>query len=384
MMQRQPQGEVKVFNEMLGKNYTIKEVDLKNDGIPESIDTLIIAGPKENFTDWELYQIDQFLMKGKSLAVFADPFREVQQNRQGMMGGGMRQPFYLPLSTGLEKLLDSYGVKAKRSYLMDKECFVSQNVQTGKMPIYFAPKITNENIKHDYDFMDNIKMLYVAKVAPLEIDEKKLNDNDITTNLLFSSSSQAWEMTGRITLYPMMIRPPQDEKKYSQFPLAYILEGGFKSYFADKKIPEKPKNEEKKEEGNDDAKDKKEKPQTKKEVKKSVYTEAKDVIQKGDPSKIFMIGSSEVIKDNILISEGMPNAIFIMNVLDYLNNREDIAVMRAKKQIFNPIDKTGMFARRFIQYFNIAGIPVIIIILGIIFWMKRKTRRKNIRKIFAK
>ncbi|KKL10548.1 hypothetical protein LCGC14_2554740, partial [marine sediment metagenome] len=43
---------------------------IKEDEIPENIDTLIIAGPKENFSDWELFQIDQFLMKGKSLAIF--------------------------------------------------------------------------------------------------------------------------------------------------------------------------------------------------------------------------------------------------------------------------------------------------------------------------
>ena len=60
MQQQKPEG-LKNFNTLLGKKYTIKKINLKNEDIADSVDTMIIAGAKENFSDWELFQVDQFL-----------------------------------------------------------------------------------------------------------------------------------------------------------------------------------------------------------------------------------------------------------------------------------------------------------------------------------
>ena len=77
-MQPQQAGSLTKFNYLLSSNYSITQIDLKNEEIPDSIDNLIIAGAKENFSDWELFQIDQFLMKGKSIALFMESFNEIQ------------------------------------------------------------------------------------------------------------------------------------------------------------------------------------------------------------------------------------------------------------------------------------------------------------------
>ena len=65
------------------------------------------------------------------------------------------------------------------------------------------------------------------------------------------------------------------------------------------------------------------------------------IIKKGKEAKIFIIGTSEIIKNNIIDENGQtPNAIFISNTIDYLNNREDIALMRGKHQRFNLLKDT--------------------------------------------
>ena len=105
------------------------------------------------------------------MAIFLDAFNEIQQKRPQQYG--FNQPVYLPLNTGLGKLLDHYGIKEKKSYVMDENCYVNRDQTSGEMPIYFAPVIKNENINHSLDFIENIKQLIVLKVSPLEIIEEK-------------------------------------------------------------------------------------------------------------------------------------------------------------------------------------------------------------------
>ena len=146
--QFQQREDLKKLNAILSKEYSVKEIKLE-DPIPESIDTLIIAGVKENFNDWQLFQIDQFLMKGKSLALFIDSFNEIMPQRQQ---GRFQQPVYLPINTGLEKLLDHYGLKVKKSYQLDESCYINRGRMGEEMPIYYAPMIKNEKINHSLDF----------------------------------------------------------------------------------------------------------------------------------------------------------------------------------------------------------------------------------------
>lgn len=385
MMQPQQQEALGQFNSVLSKEYSVKKVTLGEEPIPESIDTLIIAGAKDNFSDWELYQIDQFLMKGKSLALFVDAFREIQQQNQRQ--GGFQQPVYLPLNTGLEKLLSHYGLSVKKSYLLDENCYVNRDRSGNEMSIYFIPMIENEKINHGFPFMENVKQLVTIKVSPLEADTKKVEDNGLKLTELFASSDRSWEMSGRINLMPFMIRPPQDEKEFASKPLAYLLEGEFPSYFADKPVPEKPKKEEETGTESADKKDQ-EKEKPKPVVKETGVKGEKGILAKGKPGKIFLIGSSEGLKDNVLQQQrGManPNADFLLNTLDYLNNREDIAVMRSKVQRFNPLKKNiSPFARFMAKLVNIGGLPVLFILFGIFLWVRRTARRKQIQAMFSK
>ncbi|UCH95551.1 MAG: Gldg family protein [Candidatus Aminicenantes bacterium] len=379
---QQPEA-LRRFNDLLSREYTLKEITL-DDPIPESIDTLIIAGVKENFSDWQLFQVDQFLMKGKSLALFIDSFNEIVPQRQR----GFQQPVYLPLNTGLEKLLDHYGLKVKKSYLLDENCFINRGRNREEMPIYFAPIIKNEKINHSLAFLENITQLVMIKASPLEADKEKLKKNKLDLKQLFTSSDKSWEMSGRINLMPFMIQPPPDDKKESK-PLAYLLEGEFPSYFAGKPIPEKPKKEEdqdKEEEGNGDDKDKEAKPDEKKTVVTDSKVKLKEaIITKGQPGKIFLIGTSEILKDNALDEAGAsPNAMFLLNTLDYLNNQEDIAVMRSKVQRFNPLKETKPFTRYFVKWANTLGLPALFVVVGILIWINRTNRKKRIQAMFGK
>jgi hypothetical protein len=92
-----------------------------------------------------------------------------------------------------------------------------------------------------------------------------------------------------------------------------------------------------------------------------------------------------MLKNSMLDEAGRsPNAMFIMNVLDFLNNREETALMRSKEQLFNPLDDTDAGTKTFVKSFNIAGLPVLVILFGILVWFRRHSRKKQIQMMFQK
>ena len=366
------------FNKFLREEYTIKRVNLKDGGIPEGLPLLIIAGPKEKFTDYELYQIDQFLMKGRSLAIFLDSFKEVRpQNNGEMMTGYNGMPSYLPLNTGLEKLLKHYGMYVEKAYVLDKTCFnqrVPVRLGGGEHPIYFAPIIKDEFINKNVDFLKNIKGLVLLKASPVDIDKEVVKKNGLKAIRLFSSSKESWEMKDRITLNPMVIYPPRDKSKYKQVSLAYILEGSFPSYFADRTIPVK---KQKNKSGGKTGKNK--------GIDTSKVTGMYTTIKRSKSARIFLIGTSEILTNRVFNEDGTsPNDQFVMNTIDYLNGREGYAVMRSKIQQFNPLKDIGAETKTAIKVANIVGLPILVIFTGLVIWFRNIIRKRRIQQIFMK
>ena len=385
-MGRQNPDEISTFSNLISKTYSLKPIDLKDQSIPDSLNCLVIVRPTEKFSDYELYQIDQALMKGTNLALFIDAFKEINPNNQ--QGFGLnRGPNYVPLDTGLDKLLLHYGIHVKKSYVLDENSHkqrLPSNMGGGERPIYFAPIIKNKNINHDLNFIRSIKGLVAVKISPLELDEAQISKNNLKAVKLFTSSEKSWEIGKNISLNPMFLPPPPSDDEKQSFPLAYIVEGEFPSYFAGKSIPEKKSPDE-----NTDTQEKKEstsEPAEKKtQIDMSKIKSQGETISKGKPAKIFLMASAEMLKDNVLDPEGdSPNDMFILNTIDALSHRENIAVMRSKVLSFNPLNDTGSLTKTFVKTFNIAGLPVLLVFLGLFVWLRRHSRKKRIQMMFQK
>lgn len=371
-MMGQTQSEMNSFNTLIAQNYSVKDVNLASGGIPGDINSLIIANPTANFTDYELFQIDQALMSGKSLAIFLDSFMETQP--QDSPFGFSPTPGFTPVDTGLEKLLNHYGLTVQKSYVMDENCFKQdmQQFGAGERSIYFAPLIQNQNINNNLDFMKNINGLVTLRVSPVNIDEAVLAKTGVKATPLFSSSRQSWEMKDNINLNPMLITPPREDVEKKSYTLAYYLEGSFTSFFDGKPIPEKIPVD-----TPEDATNQAE------NASKSIQKEG-GFIGKSKPARILLVASAEMLKDSMLDEQGQsPNATFVLNAIDAVNGKEKTALMRSKKQSFNPLDETGPMAKSLLKVFNIAGLPLLVVLFGIIVWFKRKARKKRIQTMFA-
>lgn len=355
------------FFRLLGDNYKVMPVDLKSDNLDE-VNALIVPGIKEKLSDYELYRLDQFIMSGRPVLFLVDTFTE-QKSRQ-MMG----VPSLKAIDTGLEKLLLSYGIDVRKSIVMDENCFkqkLPQALGGGEQKLYYAPIIKNENINHNLPYLENIKGFVVLLNSPVILDKNKVKDG-LKGEVLFKSSKKSWIQSGFIALNPMFIQPPKGSNSFKQQPLAVQLEGKLTSYFKGKPIPEKPEKVEKKD-----------KNKKKKNVAKNIKPENAK-LDSTDSAKLIVFGTSAIIKNNFIDRDGMgPNAILVLNAVDYLTGKIDFAKMRSKSQFYNPLKETTPSKRAFIKWFNIAGLPLLVALFGLFVWFMRKRKMERIRQLFS-
>jgi len=390
--QQEPEEALNNFRTTVSQNYSIKEVRLEDGPIPAALKTLVIARPTEKFSEYELLQIDQHLMRGNNLALFLDSFNEIFPSRQQMTMGMSRGPRYEPIDSGLEKLLEHHGVRIRQSYVLDENCYRQEmpaRMGGGERPIYFAPLVEKRNINNTLEFMTNIKRLVTLKISPLEQIDERIKENGLSVEPVMASSKKSWEMRGRINLNPAMISPPPADSMQS-FPLAYLIQGRFESYFKDRPLPEKtpvesdlPGEEATEEDSGAPSAAAIDADAESAKIPAEVQSEG-GFLADGEPAKVFLLPSSAMLSDNVLDAEGRTiNTVFILNALDALNDRVDIAVMRAKKQQLNPLEPTGAGTKTLVKTVNIAGLPVLVALFGVGVWFRRISRKRHIQALFT-
>jgi ABC-type uncharacterized transport system involved in gliding motility auxiliary subunit len=103
------------MQEVIGRNfpfYTFVDVDMKGGDAPidDTLDGLVMLQPGKDIPEKELRRIDEFVMKGKSLAVFASAVNLKEHDAT------MNAKLDLH---GLDKLLEGYGVELHKDVVLD-------------------------------------------------------------------------------------------------------------------------------------------------------------------------------------------------------------------------------------------------------------------------
>ncbi len=318
------------FRPLVPDMYDFKDIDLSGEEIPGSIKTLIINGPKSSFTDEELLKIDQFVMNGNSLIVFLDSFKEDTSRP--------RNPFnqsapMVPNETGLEKLLGHYGLSIGNGIVLDSRCLYYRGES-----IHLIPEIGTDGLDGKNEITRNLKRLYFVKSSPVNADDAKLSKVAAKKSVLVKSSNGSW-LTRDFMPWSMF---PPDESKRAQFNLAMLVEGRFESFFkgADiTKLTSAPKEEGK------GAKD----------AARNKMAQVSVIEQAIRPGKILLAGSSEITKFDYQSRQGgdRPNAVFIQNIVDYMNGNYGVPDMRSKGLEINPINDDNVLARLIRRLFNL-------------------------------
>jgi ABC-type uncharacterized transport system involved in gliding motility auxiliary subunit len=219
--------------------YSFQDVDLKNgdNEIPDELDGLIITQPGKDLTDKELRRIDQFVMKGKSLAVFASAVN-VKPNDAAMSA---------TLNThGLEKLLEGYGIALSKDAVLDLGRRVRLVVPTmgglaqaafpQLLDVQDDPRYGPEEKLIDTGFAGLFRVEDVAVPLASSVTLKKDRQPGAKMQVVMRSTPDSVHMTGE-NADLRLIQPPKELAaklkglKKEQFGLAADVEGTLKTAF---------------------------------------------------------------------------------------------------------------------------------------------------------
>jgi ABC-type uncharacterized transport system involved in gliding motility auxiliary subunit len=347
------------FYQLVTQEYEVDGFFAEN-GLPDGLRTALVVGPRGEFSDFELFQLDQFLMRGGSLALFLDAFDiAIEGNRST----------YFERQTGIEKLIEHYGVRLMPGLLLDQRSYIVNEIDPSgvavQSPVYSAPEISREQLNADFPFLRNIENMILLNVTPVELAEEL--PEGVTAHPMIRSSEEGWVITEPNFNSPVTAQPPPDSEQ-SQFTIAYLLEGAFDSYFADKPLPTPPAGDEAGPAPIDDE-------------RISIYRE---FLPRSTGGKLLVMGTSMTFHNSLIDAEGrLPVALFVQNTIDFMNGREGVAEMRAKGARFRPLDETTPFVRALTKYLNIAGLPMLVILAGLVVWLLHRARRRQIQRMFA-
>jgi ABC-type uncharacterized transport system involved in gliding motility auxiliary subunit len=218
--------------------YTFSDVDLKagEAEIPDDLDGLIITQPGKDLNEKELRRIDQFVMKGKALAVFVSAVN-VKANDATMNA---------TMSThGLEKLLEGYGVTVNKDVVIDVWRHARVVVQTAGgaaaaelqqvLEVQDDARFTGDEQLVDTSFpcLFRVEDMAVPFASSITLHADKQPGTKM--QVVMRSSPAAVHLTGdTIDLKPFQKWAPKLKGlQQQQFPVAANVEGTLKTAFPD-------------------------------------------------------------------------------------------------------------------------------------------------------
>ena len=344
------------FEAMLSGMYELSSIDLSKDEIPVDMKLVILNGPKSDFSEIELYKLDQFIMKGGNVLFFMDGLVAGQQDYYGNVS-------YAPNALNVDRLLEKYGVNRAKNLVLDKNCYTQTDRVYGKMNLYWVPLLQKGSLAKKHVITNNLGYVIMLMNGSLDVS-KALENKNITTTVLAKSSADSWTMDKNIVLNPNMMMPPADKNARKSENLAVLLEGKFDSAFD--AAPELVESGDEKASGSDDGLSK---------IESDSHLKAS--VQSG---KIVVFSSSGITTAQLLDGNvsGNPIAMMLLNVVDYMNGNEDFCTMRTKGLSLNTLTvKSAAFAK-IMQYFNQFGLVVLVAVCGLVILKKRSARRRQI------
>lgn len=339
----------------LSKRFKLVNIDLEKElEIPEDVPTLLLLNPL-GLSDEAKYVIDQFVMRGGSLIAPCDAV---------MIGQGLQA---FPALPGIDTVLDKYGLKLNKQMVLD----VSNSMATFSgggfmlsLPYPMWVKIRPENFNQEFPPVSQIEALTLPWSGYFTVEDEK--PESVTATRLFETTKDAWLMKS-----PFDLNPQQDFRNLrlgaekGQYALGYLLQGKLRSAFADEGAPEIP----------EDA------TEERKPALEKALDPASFLAEGTEDARIVAIADGRFIEDNFL--RNFPeNVLFIENIVDWLARNEALIGIRSRGVAARPIKELVEPVKNAIKYGNLIGLPVLIILFGVLRWMLRLKRRAGYKQYY--
>jgi ABC-2 type transport system permease protein len=304
------------------------------DAIPEGTELLIVVSP-ERVTEKTKYVIDQYVMRGGKVFFLLD-----RVNIDASTMTASRR------DSDLEDLFCSYGVKLTQDLVLDR-FNMAISFRTGytvlRIPYAFYPKVAKEGFAADNAIVNRLEALSPPWITALEVTAKP----DVKSTVLAKSSPYSWLQRGMYNISPAQeFNPPPGAIK--SYPLIVLLEGKFDSYFGNRAPAD---------------------------VKGLMPGKANPapLSRSQKDTKILVMGNARFLTNGFITAPG--NAEFFLNAVDWFTWGDDLIGIRSKKMLNRPLPILSERQKRLIKYGNMIGVPLVVILIGVIRLYLRQRRR---------
>jgi ABC-2 type transport system permease protein len=328
-------SDMKLLKEALGEQYRLEEIDQSTSNrIRPEVNTLVIAGAK-NLNEVDLYNIDQFIMRGGKALFLADAVD---------VGQGLAAT---PVESGAFDLLSSYGVTLRQDLVLDRSnetASFSSGFMSFFLPYPFWVKVRKEGFDQSNPIVNKLESLVLPWTSSLSV-EKEAEEH--TATVLARSTEYAYTMAGRFVLDPQQ-RYERPTDSSGDLPLAVLLDGVFTSYFRGKPVPDEGE---------------------------SVlsYTESASV---SPPTQIIVVGNSRFATDRFIV-QSPEGRVFLQNAVDWLTMGDYLIQVRSKTLEDRPLKEISESGRTLYKAVNSYFFPFVVLVLGI---LKLRLRRRRTRE----
>lgn len=330
-----------------------------NEATKEGLDKvklLIIPKPNTDFSEFEKFKIDQYLMNGGKIFWAID---QVNADLDSMQRGKGEQLAF-PKKLNLDDQLFRYGIRINYDLVGDMNCMqipinvgqVGGQAQIQMVPWLFFPIIMPVSTHPIVKNLDGIKTEFLSTIDTIET--KGLRKEILLTTSPFNRKLQAPTM---ISLN-MVEETPDPERFRSEIkPVGVLVEGKFKSVFKNRALPE--------------------------------GIPAQSYPEESKFTKIFVFSDGDILKNQVSTQDGsvfplgfdrfsgqtFGNRTFLMNIVDYLVNDGDLMTLRTKEIKLRLLDKGRLQQEKLKwQIINIVVPVFLVLIFGIFQHIYRKRR----------
>jgi len=304
--------------------------------LPHSTDLLIVNAVRDSLHFVQLYNIDQFIMRGKPVIIFSDRYTADLNITPAEL-----------FDNNLLDMLRFHGIYIKPNLVLDASCMqISINrTQNGVIvPIDFNypffPRLKT--------YADSVSVVYnLGVVNSFYASEVHYARKVLVNTPLVMTSNVSSEIGGNSI--------DTDYRRYANIdygrtfnhpskPIMSMFTGDLSSYFSDKSV------------------------------------RTNDYLSKTEYGTIVVCGTTSLLQ-NDLLSSFPANIAIIQNLIDYLTGQEDYIYMRNRNITYCPLKEISDVEKNAVKYINL-GLPFcLLLIFAVIFKIVFVHHQKTIAKL---
>jgi len=344
----------------LAEYYSIDRVTIKEYlNILEPYDAVIIAGPKEEYTEKSKFILDQYIMNGGKVLWFIDA---VNVNMDSLSTGS--STFALINDVNLNDQLFKYGVRINPNVIQDVQCAVipiNTSVSSTQPKFSPAPWLYYPLIIPPDNHPVTKSLNVIRTKFPGVIDTVGAR-TDIAKEILLSSSANARVLDAPLLVNLAQVREQINPAAFNKahLPIAVLLKGTFESVFKNRYLQNIL--------GKNDFSFKETSEPTEMIVISDADIIRNEVRQRADGVFISPLGYDRYTKQTY------GNKEFVMNAVHYLVDQKGLLDLRSREFKLRILDKAKIIDERFKWQLINTIVPIffVIVVGGILMFIRKR------------